>query len=120
MRIRWIRTPYCSRPKPRDYCELSPDVGAEIRALGCHGRRHFDDWVKIPNPSLGLLPHPLAVVAHINREGLRAVPFTSKQRLLVSRLRVYRRPPTESSGYVDHCLIDEYGDRVEVTSVSLE
>src|SRR5690606_40713842 len=76
--------------------------------------------VEVADPLLGLVPHPLPVVAHILGEPLGALPLPLEERPVAPRLGVHRRHPRELRRDLDHRLVDEDGDGVEVARVRLE
>ena len=79
----------------------------------------------MPDASLGLVAHPLAVVAHILGKPPRTLPFALDQRRLVGRsakagFRVDRRPAGELRWNLDHGFVDEHRYRIEVASMSFK
>ena len=67
---------------------------------------------------LGLVAHPLAVVANILGQTLRALPVLGEVILVFARLRVNRRLASELRRDLDHRLVDQHRDGVQVTGVS--
>lgn len=68
---------------------------------------------------LGLVAHPLAVVAHVLGQPLGALPLLAVIEL-AARLRVHGRTPRELRRDLDHCLVDEHRDGVEVRRIRLQ
>ena len=71
-------------------------------------------------PFLRLITHPLAVIPHILGQPLRTLPGTLKQTGLGSGFRIDRRLTSELGGNLNHRLIDQDCDRIQITRVSLK
>ena len=115
-----IRTLHRARPQPSNDGELLADERLQVRPLLRHLRRDLDLRIEMTDALLRLVAHPLAVVAHVLGEPLRAVPLSRIQRLLCSRFRVHRWLAGELRRNLNHCLVDQHRHRIEVAGVALQ
>lgn len=72
------------------------------------------------NASLSPIAQPLAVVAHVRGQSLRALPLSPNQVLVGRGFRIDRRTPRELRRNFDHRLVDEDGDWVEVARMGFQ
>jgi len=69
---------------------------------------------------LGLIPHPLSIVAHIFGEALSALPCIWSRDLLPICYRPYRGPICKFGRDLDHGLIDQHRHRVKIAGVGFK
>ena len=88
-----------------------PDPGDDSCLAAALRGRDFYFWIEMPDAAERLLLHPLAVVAHIFRKALGALPGAVCPHTLL-RLRVHGGKPCKAGRDLDHGLVDHDGDGV--------
>ena len=115
-----VRALNCPRPQPRDHGELLAHIRFEVGPSLGHLGRDLNRRVERADALLGLVAHPLAVVTHVLGQTLRALPLAGDERLLLSRLGIHRRPACKAGRDLDHRLVDQHRDRVQVARVRFQ
>jgi len=69
---------------------------------------------------LRFLAHPLAVIAHILGQPLRAFPLPSDKIAITTCLRIHWRMSCEFRRNFDHRLVNKHGDRIEVRGIGFQ
>ncbi len=118
MRERRVGALDCTSPKPSDDCQLLPHIRLQIRTLGSHLRCDSHLWIQVSDALLRLLAHPNSIAPYILRQPLRSLP--TPQLRLLSRLGVDRRHPRKLRRDLDHGLVDQHSDRVQIRRVRLQ
>ena len=119
---RRIWTRHRPRPKPCNDGQLLPDVLLQGRAVLGHFLGDLHLGIEMPDAFLGLVAHPLAVVADVGGEALGAVPDGGGLFFLALLLPVgiHRRPAGELGRNLDQGLGDQHRHRVEIAGVGPE
>src|SRR5262249_30176071 len=79
-----------------------------------HLRSHVDRRIQLAYALLGLVTHPLAVIAHVLCEPLSARPFVREEFQILARLRIHGWPAGKLWRDLDHRLVDPPRDRIEI------
>ena len=117
---RWIGTLHSPRPQPSDYLQLPPFVRPQIWAFPNQFGRNFNLRVKVPNPFLGLGPHPPAVVADVFGQALHSAPSPGYDCPVIPGLRIHRWLTRKPRWYFDHRFVNQHRHRIQITSVGFE
>src|SRR3989442_8162853 len=72
----------------------------------------------MPDPPFRLVADPPAVMAHVVRKALQALPPTDEEALILLSIRIHRRLVSELRRDVDHRLVDQHCNRVQIAGVT--
>ena len=69
---------------------------------------------------LGLIPHPLPIAAHVLSEPLGPLPLLREELFVFTNIGMHRWQAGKLRRNLDHRLVDENGDGIEVAGVCLQ
>ena len=115
-----IGTLHSAHPDPSGHLQLLGCVRSEIRAVLANVVRHLNCRIEVARPPFGLVANPLAVVTYIFSEGFESLPLSVDEVPRGARSRVHGWSPRELRRDLDHRLVDENRNRVEVAGIGFE
>ncbi|OQA10314.1 MAG: hypothetical protein BWY66_00216 [bacterium ADurb.Bin374] len=108
-------------PEPSDDGELFADVGGQVGAVFGHLGRDLHLRIQVADPLFGLLAHPGAVTPHVFGQAGRARPVLFHLLLLLAhRDRPHGGPTGELRRDLDHRLVDQHRDGVQIRGPGFE
>ena len=131
-----VRALHGTRPEPSDHRELPAEVGLKVGAIVYHLCGNLNPGVEVPNAPLGLIAHPLAIVADVLGQALSPAPnlfhcrgrggtqrvlnIRSSTLLCVRCGKTHRRHARKLGWDLDHGLVDQHRHGVQIASVALQ
>ena len=117
---RRVRALHRARPNPCDDSETPSLVRLQVGPLSYDLRGDLDVRIEVSYPPFGLVAHPVAIVASVLGQPLRATPLSGNDRPVFRGGRVHGRLMGESRRDLEHRLADQHGHWIQIAGIGVE
>ena len=126
IRVCRIRTSYRTRPQPRNNLQLLANILLQIRPDCCHFCSNLNLRIQMANALLCLFTHPMPIAPHVLSKTTCPRPILdhfarlSRSGLYIQRQRPHWRAASKLRRDLDHRLIDEHSNGIQVTGMAFQ